>query len=193
MHCSMERDMIAIDNTGGDATKKDLKRNIDHILDTIYSSTGVHPKILASVSAAFLLTFLFYFFSWDSLQIIYSPLCCEPYSTEQYPIFASHATDWPKYTNFSGSEACLEVYFPGPGYIEFPFFIEWSVYEYSTCSFWCSSGCFFMVCSWPVIGMDGVASWGIVLTWTTSQGSPPLMHFYGLYVILVEVLAYEGK
>ena len=54
--------MVAIDDTGEDATKKDLKRNNGHILDAIYGSTGAHQKILAGVSAAFLITFLFYFF-----------------------------------------------------------------------------------------------------------------------------------
>ena len=65
MHRSMQpephSDMTAIDETG-EATKKDLKRNIDHMLDEIYGLTGAVPKILATVSAAFLFTFLFYFF-----------------------------------------------------------------------------------------------------------------------------------
>ena len=64
MHCNMERvpqsDMIAIDNTGGDVTKKDLKRNNDHIPDAIYGLTWAHPKILVGFGAAFLLTFLFF-------------------------------------------------------------------------------------------------------------------------------------
>jgi len=56
--------MIAIDDdnpessrriflTGRDATKKDLKRNIDHMLDAIFCPTGSDPKILESVGAAF--------------------------------------------------------------------------------------------------------------------------------------------
>ena len=39
--------------TGRDATKNDLKRDIDDMLDAIYGPTGADPKILASVSAAF--------------------------------------------------------------------------------------------------------------------------------------------
>ena len=34
-------------------TEKDLKRNMDRMLNTIYGSTGVDPEILASVSAVF--------------------------------------------------------------------------------------------------------------------------------------------
>ena len=32
--------------------KKSLKRNIDNILDLIYSPSGVHPEIIESVSSA---------------------------------------------------------------------------------------------------------------------------------------------
>ena len=36
-----------------DATKKDLERNMNHMLDAIYDPTGADPKIFASVSAVF--------------------------------------------------------------------------------------------------------------------------------------------
>ena len=36
-----------------DATKKDLERNMNHMLDAIYDPTGADPEILASVNAVF--------------------------------------------------------------------------------------------------------------------------------------------
>jgi len=64
MRCLPQSNLISIENdgpessgkvflTGRDATRNDLKQNIDHMLDAIYCPTGADPKILASVSAVF--------------------------------------------------------------------------------------------------------------------------------------------